>query len=177
MKRDEAIKLVEKFMLQSNDPDVGTLWAYLQAGCDFGITQISPEFYTFDVFHRTFDSFETGASEAVMTVELDFRQKAPAPYRTNAKTNYTRQELIYICERAVVPANKWRNRDTPDAQSGVGQCFMALKRGDDFMVIASGNSADDCVTDERTIWVTIGDDRFYLPTPKRLDESVGGDWY
>lgn len=36
------------------------------------------------------------------------------------KTDYTREELISICERAIVPQSKWWDRDSEQAQAGVG---------------------------------------------------------
>lgn len=32
-----------------------------------------------------------------------------------AKTDYTREDLIAICERAIVPQDHWRNRDSASA--------------------------------------------------------------
>ena len=103
-------------------------------------------------------------------------------------SSYTRDELIAICERAVVQHERWSDRDTARAQEGVGKAWAFLRAGCDFHVITEG---DLCVTDDRTIWVEITHDifgvidwggpqeteRFYLPTRARLDETDGGDWY
>lgn len=103
-------------------------------------------------------------------------------------SSYTRDELVAICERAVVPHAMWRNRDTASAQEGVGKAWAFLRAGCDFHVITEG---DLCVTDERTIWVEITHDNFgvidwggpqetetfYLPTSARLDATAGRDWY
>lgn len=101
---------------------------------------------------------------------------------------YTREALIDICERAIVPHDRWSNRDTPDAQKGVGEAWALLKAGCDFTVIYGDSSIG---TDDRTIWLRIAHDSFvtfdyggsqddeliYLPTPKRIDANEGKDWY
>jgi hypothetical protein len=102
---------------------------------------------------------------------------------------YSRGDLIKICERAIVPVDKWRNRDTPSSQRSLGICLVMLKAGCRFKVIYDGGV---CSTDEFTIWLEIGwpsfhtfeygsgyenSGTFYLPTQKRLDECKGGDWY
>lgn len=111
---------------------------------------------------------------------------------------YTREDLIKICEKAFVSEDKWNNRDSEQAQSKLGQCYALLKDGCDFEVIYDNEM---CGTDEYTIWLyvyskgfyyfdtaspddTMEDLRqlkeqyhFYLPTQKRLDEVNGGDWY
>lgn len=114
------------------------------------------------------------------------------------KQNYTREELIAICEQSIVPQEDWRNRDSESAQRGIGKVWALLKAGCEFEITkgAPGN----CVTDHKTIWVTIwskgfnyyesfcsydGDDpkdymerhHHYLPTPKRLEDAAGKDWY
>lgn len=100
---------------------------------------------------------------------------------------YTREELVAICERAVVPVGKWRNRDSSSAQEGVGRVWALLKAGAEFSILDRGRLA----TDERTIWIEVDwpgfahfeygghdeSDTFYLPTPARLDAANGGDWY
>lgn len=100
---------------------------------------------------------------------------------------YTREELIALCEKAVVPVEKWNNRDTPDAQLQVAAAWWMLKSNCPFSV---GVDSDD-----RTIWVSIRAPRFahiecdltdpenwtedscYIPTQARLDAAAGGDWY
>lgn len=105
---------------------------------------------------------------------------------------YTREELISICEAAIVPVEKWSNRDTPLAQEKVGIAWLLLKAGCRFEVTteASGGGPH-CVTDDYTIWLYISaptfgtfesgsadeDRRFYLPTRKQLAERQGRDWY
>ena len=102
--------------------------------------------------------------------------------------DYTRDDLIAICERAVVPHDRWNDRDTDSAQQGVGKAWVYLRAGCGFRVIYDG---DLCVTDDLTIWVEITHDdfgvidwggpqvtdTFYLPTPARLDATAGRDWY
>lgn len=106
------------------------------------------------------------------------------------RADWTRGELIAICERAIVPVDEWHDRDSPGAQRSVGEVWAFLKAGCAFKVLAT--SGEDCCTDENTIWIEIehpsfssiewgrqkGErDTYYLPTPKRLEERKGRDWY
>lgn len=106
-----------------------------------------------------------------------------------SKTDYTREELIGLCEKASVQEHDWSNRDSAEAQMQIGKCLMLLKAGCEFVIWTEGDEdADTCITDEDTIWVNIkfkgfaffeGDmeekEHFYIPTKKRVGE--GGDWY
>ncbi|WP_136057268.1 hypothetical protein [Microbacterium sp. K24] len=101
----------------------------------------------------------------------------------------TTEELIALCERAVVPVSEWRNRDTARSQERIGTAWALLKAGCEWV------ASSDPRTDDDTIWVEIRfpgfnaweygrDDRdnwedelFYIPTAARLDASAGGDWY
>lgn len=110
------------------------------------------------------------------------------------RTDYDRDELIEICERAVVPEDKWRNRDSPATQIKVGMAWVLLKASCDFRIMPEKPEgvASGCFTDTRTIWLEIDrktfntfetdrDDRdeltVYLPTPAKLDANKGSDWY
>lgn len=98
-----------------------------------------------------------------------------------------RDELIKICEDAIVPVSRWRNRDSPAAQEQVGKCWALLKADCKFVILKSG----DLVTDDFTIWIEIESPNFnsfengagpetqsfYLPTRCVLDERVDLDWY
>lgn len=102
---------------------------------------------------------------------------------------YTRDDLIAICEHAIVSHDKWGDRDTCSAQEGIGKAWAFLRAGCDFTVITEGD--DYCVTDDRTIWIEITHDdfgvidydgpqavdTFYLPTAARLVQAAGRDWY
>lgn len=103
---------------------------------------------------------------------------------------YTREHLIAICEAAVVPVEKWDNRDSPAAQEQVGKCCILLKASCPFEVHTQKH--ENLNSTDHTIWLTIdwpsfssiedtgayGNSRaFYLPTPKRLRKNVGRDWY
>ena len=101
---------------------------------------------------------------------------------------YTREDLIKICEQAFVPEDKWHDRDSETSQCSLGECYALLKAGCDFEVVYED---DVCATNERTIWLNVYSKGFgyfdwggakekhhyYLPTQKRLDEANGGDWY
>lgn len=103
---------------------------------------------------------------------------------------YTREQLIALCERAIVPHNKWGNRDSAAAQRGVGKLWALLKCGCAFEIMRRKKFGDICITDDRTIYVTVTlkgfgtfeggpkeTEIFYLPTEKRLQEYSGDDWY
>ncbi len=106
----------------------------------------------------------------------------------------TRDELIALCESALVPEAKWTDRDSASAMAQVGHAYAWLKAGCAFRVIHSGNAtnADDrCVSDRNTVWLDItakgfayhdhdGEltrETFYLPTANRLRKNEGRDWY
>lgn len=103
------------------------------------------------------------------------------------KTDYTRDELISLCERAVVPEEHWHDRDSCQSQAGVGKAWALLKAGVPYKVLTSG----DCATDDRTVWLEFypmdfnsfeegerrGCELIYLPTQARLDGAGGKDWY
>ncbi|TAK59544.1 hypothetical protein [Methylobacter sp.] len=111
------------------------------------------------------------------------------------KIDYSREQLIDICERAIVPHGRWSNRDTPHSQRDVGQAWAYLKAGCVYKVKTKENNTvagSACNTDEHTIWIEIihksfasmEDDEvqlerttFYLPTLKRLESYDGRDWY
>jgi hypothetical protein len=108
------------------------------------------------------------------------------------KTDYTREDLIALCERAIVAEENWGNEDTANAQKKIGACWALLKAGCDFRVISS-NDGQSVATDERTIWLDVfysgfttfedGPDAekekegFYIPTSESLKEANGEDWY
>ena len=101
---------------------------------------------------------------------------------------YTREDLIKICEQAFVKEEDWHDRDSEYSQCSLGECYALLRAGCDFEVIYED---DICGTDEHTIWLYVYSEGFgyfdwggekekhhyYLPTQKRLDEANGGDWY
>lgn len=106
-------------------------------------------------------------------------------------TTITRETLIELCERAIVPERSWCNRDSARAQTGVGECWALLKAGCDYEILTTGT----LTTDDRTIWIRFfphgfstkelgreegreyDSETFYLPNEKRLDEADGKDWY
>lgn len=108
---------------------------------------------------------------------------------TVARVDWTREELIDICERAVVAQEKWANRDSHEAHLNIGQAWVLLQAGCEFTIRVAGKG--DVCTNERTIWVDISargfasfdcgglpdTELFYLPTPERLDSTSGKDWY
>lgn len=109
---------------------------------------------------------------------------------------YTREELIKICQKAFIAQEKWNNRDSASSQIALGSCYALLKAGCYFEIQYTKDSTG-CSTDENTIWIQFwvhdfswfeyNEDNakgtkdhnyhFYLPTEKRLKERKGGDWY
>lgn len=115
---------------------------------------------------------------------------------------YTRIELIDICERAFVPQSDWSDRDSASSQMKVGQALALLKAGCHYQIKTKENVSDGsrCITDSDTIWIQFwvkdfswfeyhdeeaneiegnnkADYHFYLPTDKRLKKTKGKDWY
>lgn len=120
-----------------------------------------------------------------------------------AKTDYTREELVAICEKAIVLQDKWSNRDSESSQKRVGRCWRLLKCGCKFHVVKESDDKDYHTTEKAIIikfwvrnylWFEDGMDveetdkdgyehdsnheslLFYLPQPKRISET-GEDWY
>lgn len=106
------------------------------------------------------------------------------------KTDYSREELISLCERAIVPVEKWSDRDSDSAHQNIGQAWAYLKAGCEFRI----STEERLTTDEETIWLYFkvptfqyfeyGDEgegypeeHCYIPTEKRLQERAGEDWY
>lgn len=106
--------------------------------------------------------------------------------------DFSRENLIAICDASVVPIEKWRNRDSPGSHMKLGLCTVMLKAGCKFHVHPPKPGVSGCFTNERTIWLTIewptfstfeygagheDEETIYLPTPERLRNANGGDWY
>lgn len=106
-------------------------------------------------------------------------------------SEFTREELISICEAASVPEEEWLDRDSYSAQRQVGECLMLLRAGCEFEV-------DSERTNAKTIWVTTwakgfnyfeeareddpprmfkSEETYYLPTRARLSQAGVRDWY
>lgn len=98
----------------------------------------------------------------------------------------TREELIALCEAAVVPQEHWYNRDSSAAQRQVGEALVLLRAGCDFAL------ATDPPQTQFAWWVEIthrgfmdfelgrpatARDLFYIPTRASLDQAAGKDWY
>ena len=66
--------------------------------------------------------------------------------KTQNKEKYSTEDLITICERAVVPFTEWGNRDSYSAQVQLSDIYSFLKSGCDYTI---GDN-----TDERTIWIS-----------------------
>jgi hypothetical protein len=98
----------------------------------------------------------------------------------------SREELITLCEKAVVSVEKWENRDTPAAQEQIGICWAYLKAGCEFEVIESDAFYHQISIFHPTFHtiesqqpmepMELEETSFYVPTQQRI-ESSEGDWY
>jgi hypothetical protein len=115
------------------------------------------------------------------------------------RTDWTRGELIAICERAVVAVSDWNRMEGPEAHEKLGLCWVLLKAGCDVDVMPPSRPGvtGGCATTDQHIWVvlswpsasdlrmgfrpqaTTGSNcaAFRLPTPARLNQAAGKDWY
>ena len=108
------------------------------------------------------------------------------------KTNYTREELINLCEKSITNYKTWRDRDMPEATKHIGTAWALLKSDCPFNILDTG----DLKTDNHTIWFEIKNpsftsldrgesfedghgesDTFYLPTLKLLEAVNNQEWY
>ncbi len=103
------------------------------------------------------------------------------------KINYTKEDLLLMCDRALVTQDKWSDRDSHSSQVKVGELRQLLLCGCEFKILIGVGS---CTTDEDTIWIEVKskgfqyfevgeweEETYYLPTEKRLEENKDGDWY
>lgn len=101
---------------------------------------------------------------------------------------YTRDELLAVCDRAFSLEENWCDRDSSSAIRQLGECYALLRAECEYRILHRGGLK----TDERTIWVEVSYDgfdhfesggskeheSFYLPTPARLDAAgPQKDWY
>lgn len=113
----------------------------------------------------------------------------PAPPLKPIKLDYTRAELIAICEDAIRPEDVWSNRDSEMSQRKLGEVWALLRAGCGFRIL-SEEGPRGLNTDRKTIWIEIESKgfnyfemselnigHFYLPTPERLAERGDKDWY
>jgi len=96
----------------------------------------------------------------------------------------SRAELIALCEAAIVPEERWCDRDSAGAQKQIGEVWALLRAGCAF-------EFKDDMEREGTWWITVTyrgfgafdwdglaeRDLFYIPTPQRLARTEGRDWY
>ena len=82
-----------------------------------------------------------------------------------------REELIKICEDAVVHYSYWHNRDSYSAQKNIQSIYKGLTAGLDYTI--------DPETDDRTIWITFNlpIDFEKLENGKYLDISSREDYF
>jgi hypothetical protein len=117
----------------------------------------------------------------------------------------TREELIQICEKAIVPQKLWSHRGSELAQKEIGRCWQLLKCGCEFEIRPT-NKPDRLIWEKNFIelqfwahneeWFDHGDNPhsksehsgfildseaklllFLIPTTEFLDKAKGADWY
>lgn len=98
----------------------------------------------------------------------------------------TREELIALCDRGVVPQSQWFNRDSASAQKQLAVARTLLMAGCDFRLDDGPYTKSDAdtwwveITYEGFDFHEVGDlsvDTFYIPTDARLRARAGRDWY
>jgi hypothetical protein len=111
--------------------------------------------------------------------------------------NVSREDLIAICEAAIVPEAKWANRDSASAHQQIGELWALLKAGCEYRIRDRKND-ENCRTDSQTIWIDVKftgfkafeyaenanerrefreEEMYYLPQPACLADRKGADWY
>lgn len=103
-------------------------------------------------------------------------------------TTPTREELIALIDRATVPQDQWRDRDSAGAQRQMGEGRALLLAGCDFVIC--DDKDEYTKSDAETWWIDItykgfdyfeigelSTDTLYIPTAKRLADRAGKDWY
>lgn len=108
-------------------------------------------------------------------------------YGPDTTVDSERAALIALCHAGVVPQDKWRNRDSAQAQQQLAGALALLSAGCDY-TIRKGDG--HWKISEKTIWLrityrgfayfehdTLTTETFYVPTRECLDRAAGGDWY
>ena len=100
----------------------------------------------------------------------------------------TREELIQLCERSIVPSSAWGNRDSAAAHLQLGQAWALLKAGCNFTIDVDASDEHSWNLDiewegfnafeyGNEYGENLESDSFYIPTEDRLNKRQGGDWY
>jgi hypothetical protein len=96
----------------------------------------------------------------------------------------TREEIIAICDRAVVQHDKWSDRDSYSAQEQVAMLRALMLAGCDFEMDTHMSHNDGivwvrvaCRTFTAFEYGEMGSETFYIPTIARLEDTAGEDWY
>lgn len=178
--REKLIKIAKQAAKWSDDFKIGQALVLLMAGADYYEYGTTEHGIPIEIRYPGFSAFECGTTKEEgawdsLKVTIPFKSRADQIAST-AKHDYTLPELLSICERAVVPVSLWRDRDSASCQEQLGECWQQLLQNKQFRVRVL-KSDHPCITDERTIWLAIEDEGYYLPTEARLKESEGKDWY
>jgi len=140
-------------------------------------------------FIKLISGTQVGDSVKPLRLEIEFL--------VPIKLLYTRDELIDICERAIIPQKLWEQAQTEKVQKDIGRCWQLLKCRCDYQIIGiltegligihffvhsqewfeHGDNPED--TSEYTGFSFDSDKNdlgFHLPTPDRLEKFIGKDW-
>ena len=90
----------------------------------------------------------------------------------------TREQLIELCQNAVVHHTKWNNRDSYSAQKGIQSVYEGLTAGLDFRIVTKEISPD-YHSDDRTLIVEFLQpiDFDKLKTAEHLEISSREDYF
>ena len=96
-------------------------------------------------------------------------------------SEYTREDLIKICEKAFVKEKEWKNRDSESAQCQLGECYALLKADCNFKIDKISNNTIELIVYSKGFMFFEGGNKeehyYYLPTESRLKEANNKDWY
>ena len=92
-----------------------------------------------------------------------------------------RQTLIELCEKSTVHESKWGNRDSHSAQKNIGEAWALLRAGCEYEIYEKNHKVYHLKIYSKGFMYFEGGntevDFYYIPTEKRINDSIDGDWY
>ncbi|MBD2503916.1 hypothetical protein [Anabaena azotica] len=92
----------------------------------------------------------------------------------------TREELIALCQRAIVKESNWRNRDSFLSQENIGRCWALLQADCQYEIVENSRTWDLEFEVRGFQYFEIGEIEIvsgYIPKQELLDAKSGNDWY
>lgn len=96
------------------------------------------------------------------------------------------EAIVKLCERAFLPQEKWRDRDTSGCQRQLGELYAMARAGSecsielghrgrllDVTVKIRGFMYHECGAEDGILEI----ETFYCPSLEWLEVCDGGDWY